>query len=162
VGLIEGLRWDEIIGGLSAMSPQLRLMVIPGPNDSLIIDDTYNSSPDSALAALNLLADLDGRRIAVLGDMLELGNAELEGHRVVGRRTADVADVLITVGPRARTIGLEALEIGMAGNQVAMVEEAPDAVPLLEELIKHGDTILVKGSLGMRMDRIVTALGRHD
>lgn len=162
VGLIEGLRWDEIIGGLSAMSPQLRLMVIPGPRESLIIDDTYNSSPDSALAALNLLADLDGRRIAVLGDMLELGNAELEGHRVVGRRTADVADVLITVGPRARTIGLEALEIGMAGNQVAMVEEAPDAVPLLEELIKHGDTILVKGSLGMRMDRIVTALGRHD
>jgi UDP-N-acetylmuramoyl-tripeptide--D-alanyl-D-alanine ligase len=162
VGLIEGLRWDEIISGLGDMSPQLRLMVIPGPHDSLIIDDTYNSSPDSALAALNLLADLDGRRIAVLGDMLELGDAEVEGHKVVGRRSADVVDALITVGPRARIIGLEALDFGMAGARVQMVDDIPDAVPLLEELIQPGDTILVKGSLGMRMDRLVTALGRHD
>jgi UDP-N-acetylmuramoyl-tripeptide--D-alanyl-D-alanine ligase len=162
VGLIEGLRWDEIVSGLGDMSPQLRLMVIPGPRDSLIIDDTYNSSPDSALAALNLLADLDGRRIAVLGDMLELGDAEAEGHRVVGRRSADVVDALITVGPRARIIGLEALDFGMAGDRVQMVDDVPDAVPLLEALIRPGDTILVKGSLGMRMDRLVTALGRHD
>jgi UDP-N-acetylmuramoyl-tripeptide--D-alanyl-D-alanine ligase len=162
VGLIEGLRWDQIIAGLSALSAQLRLVVIPGPRDSLLIDDTYNSSPDSALAALNLLADLEGRRIAVLGDMLELGDAELEGHRVVGRRSADVADAIITVGPRARTIGREALSVGMAADRVQMVEEAPEAVLLLEELVKPGDVILVKGSLGMRMDRIVTALGRLD
>jgi UDP-N-acetylmuramoyl-tripeptide--D-alanyl-D-alanine ligase len=162
VGLIEGLRWDEIIAGLGALPSQLRLVVIPGPRDSLLIDDTYNSSPDSALAALNLLADLDGRRIAVLGDMLELGDAELEGHRVVGRRTADVADALITVGPRARTIGREALSVGMAADRVQMVEDAPGAVPLLEELVRPGDVILVKGSLGMRMDQIVTALGRLD
>jgi UDP-N-acetylmuramoyl-tripeptide--D-alanyl-D-alanine ligase len=162
VGLIEGLRWDEIIAGLGALPSQLRLVVIPGPRDSLLIDDTYNSSPDSALAALNLLADLDGRRIAVLGDMLELGDAELEGHRVVGRRSADVADALITVGPRARTIGREALSVGMAADRVQMVEDALAAVPLLEELVRPGDVILVKGSLGMRMDRIVTALGRLD
>jgi UDP-N-acetylmuramoyl-tripeptide--D-alanyl-D-alanine ligase len=162
VGLVEGLPWEEIIAGLGALSSQLRLVVIPGPRDSLLIDDTYNSSPDSALAALNLLADLDGRRIAVLGDMLELGDAERQAHQVVGRRAAGVADTLITVGPRAQIIGREAVGAGMSSGRVQMVAEAPDAVPLLEELIRPGDVVLVKGSLGMRMDRIVSALGRFD
>ena len=160
VGLVEGLHWSEITAGMGAMSSQLRLVVIPGPRNSLLIDDTYNSSPDSAMAALNLLADLDGRRIAVLGDMLELGDAELQAHRVVGRRAADVAEALITVGPRARTIGYEALSVGLAPEQVHMVDDAPAAVPVLEDLIQSGDVILIKGSLGMSMDRIVTALGR--
>lgn len=160
VGLIEGLRWEEIVAGLGGLSSQLRLVVIPGPRNSLLIDDTYNSSPDSALAALNLLSDLDGRRIAVLGDMLELGDAEFQAHRMVGRRAAEVADALITVGRRARTIGREALGAGMASTQVQMVEDAPESVGLLEELIRPGDVILIKGSLGMRMDRIVSALGR--
>ncbi len=160
VGLIEGLGWDEIVAGLGGLSSQLRLVVIPGPRDSLLIDDSYNSSPDSALAALNLLADLDGRRIAVLGDMLELGDAEFQAHRVVGRRVAEVADALITVGRRARVIGREALGAGLSGAQVHMVDDAPESVGLLEELIRPGDVILIKGSLGMRMDRIVTALGR--
>jgi hypothetical protein len=61
------------------MTSQLRLVVVPGPHGALLLDDTYNSNPDSALAALNLLSDLDGRRIAVLGDMLELGDAEYQG-----------------------------------------------------------------------------------
>ena len=67
VGLCDGLSWEEIIRGLQSLTSQLRLVAVPGPNDSLILDDTYNSSPESAVAALNLLADLDGRRIAVLG-----------------------------------------------------------------------------------------------
>jgi UDP-N-acetylmuramoyl-tripeptide--D-alanyl-D-alanine ligase len=71
-----------------------------------------------------------------------------------------MADTLITVGARARTIGLEALEVGMAADHVRMVVDAPAAVPLLEELIQPGDVILVKGSLGMHMDRIVTAVER--
>jgi len=162
VGLVEGLPWEEIIAGMGAMSSQLRLVVIPGPHDSLLIDDTYNSSPDSALAALNLLDDLNGRHVAVLGDMLELGDAELQAHRVVGRRAADVADTLITVGRRARIIAYEAMNVGLAEDRVHMVDDAPAAVPVLEELIQPGDVILIKGSLGMRMDRIVTALGRSD
>lgn len=162
VGLIEGLGWDEIIAGLDGMSSQLRLVVIPGPRGSLLIDDTYNSSPDSALAALNLLADLDGRRIAVLGDMLELGDAETQAHQVVGRRAGDVADLLITVGRRARTIGRQAILVGMTSDQVQMVDDSETAVPLLEEWLQPGDIILVKGSLGMKMDRIVNALGRLD
>ena len=76
VGLVEGLNWEEIIAGLQKTQAQVRLLTITGPRNSLIIDDTYNSSPDSVMAALNLLHDLDGRHVAVLGDMLELGHVE--------------------------------------------------------------------------------------
>ncbi len=160
VGLLEGLSWEEIITGLNDSSAQLRLVASHGPHGSVLIDDTYNSSPDSALAALNLLADLPGRRIAVLGDMLELGRAEKQAHRVVGRRAAGVADLVIAVGPRARVIGAEALALGMPTDHVYIVEDALAAVPILEETVQAGDVILIKGSLGMRMDRIVAALGR--
>lgn len=160
VGLVEGLSWPEIVEGLSSMTSQVRLVVAPGPRNSHIIDDSYNSSPDSALAALNLLADMSGRRIAVLGDMLELGAAEESGHRLVGRRAADAATVLITVGTRARLIAEEALRVGMRPDRVYAVDDAPDSVEILESIIAEGDYILIKGSLGMRMDRIVNALGR--
>jgi len=159
VGLVEGLSWDKIISGLADSRAQLRLVAVPGPRGSTIIDDTYNSSPDSAMAALNLLQDLDGRRLAVLGDMLELGYMEEEGHRLVGRRAAGVAQVLVTVGPRGRWIGEEALTVGMARDRVFMVEDVETAVSTLQEIIAPQDMILIKGSLGMKMSRIVAALG---
>ena len=104
VGLVEGLHWEEVIRGLENSRRQLRLLAVQGPNDSIILDDTYNASPPSTIAALNLLSDLvDGQRIAVLGDMLELGAYEQQGHRDVGIRAAEVADLLVTVGTRARS-----------------------------------------------------------
>ena len=104
--------------------------------------------------------DLDGRSVAVLGDMLELGYLEEEAHRQVGRRAAEVAKLLVTVGQRARWIGEEAIASGLPKDKVVMVEDAVTAVPTLEELIEENDTVLVKGSLGMRMDQIITAIGR--
>jgi len=161
VGLIENLSWEEIAAGLSeASTAQFRIEAVPGPNGSTIIDDTYNSSPDSALAALNLLSELDGRHIAVLGDMLELGTEEVQSHRLVGRRAADVADLLLAVGPRSMILAEEAQKVGMPAASVLWVEEATDAIPILEQVIEEGDMVLVKGSLGMRMDRIVAAIGR--
>lgn len=162
VGLVEGLTWDEILHGLRNTAVQLRLVTVPGPKNSLIIDDTYNASPDSVLAALNLMADLDGRSVAVLGDMLELGYLEETGHRQVGRRAAEVAELLITVGQRARWIGEEAIASGLPKDKVVMVDNAVTAVATLEELIEEQDTVLVKGSLGMRMDQIIAAIGRYD
>ena len=163
VGLVEKLSWEEISAGLSeASTAQFRLEAVPGPNGSTIIDDTYNSSPDSALAALNLLSELNGRRIAVLGDMLELGAAEDQSHRLVGRRASDVADLLVAVGPRARIIAEEAQNVGMPAQAVLWVEEATDVIPILEQTIVEGDMVLIKGSYGMRMDRIVAAIGRAD
>jgi UDP-N-acetylmuramoyl-tripeptide--D-alanyl-D-alanine ligase len=93
VGLVEGLSWTEIITGLQQVQGQLRLMVAPGLRGSTLIDDTYNASPASMLAALNLLDDIansEQRCVLVLGDMLELGSYELEGHRVVGGRVAQI------------------------------------------------------------------------
>mgnify|MGYP001609391750 FL=1 len=163
VGLVEKLSWEEISAGLSeASTAQFRLEAVPGPNGSTIIDDTYNSSPDSALAALNLLSELNGRRIAVLGDMLELGAAEDQSHRLVGRRASDVADLLVAVGPRSRIIAEEAQNVGMPAQSVLWIEEATDVIPVLEQTIVEGDMVLIKGSYGMRMDRIVAAIGRAD
>ena len=95
VGLVEGLSWEEIVRGLQQLDVQLRLITARGLNGATVLDDTYNASPASTMAALNLLADLtvqNGRRIAVLGDMLELGSYEEEGHRKVGARAADVVE----------------------------------------------------------------------
>jgi len=160
VGLVEGLTWQEIVEGLRAPSPQLRLVAVPGPRGSTILDDTYNASPASTIAALNLLDELTGRKIAVLGDMLELGDYEEEGHRKVGVRAADVADVLVVVGGRGRIIGEEALEVGMPPERVHLLEDNEAAIQLLESMVGEGDVVLVKGSRAMRMEEIVNALGR--
>jgi UDP-N-acetylmuramoyl-tripeptide--D-alanyl-D-alanine ligase len=161
VGLIEGLSWDDIVLGMHSLSSQLRLVAVPGPHGSVILDDTYNSSPESALAALNLLADLPGRRVAVLGDMLELGPAERSGHRQVGRRSREVADILVTVGERARLIAAEASMAGLPAGQVRSVARAEEAIPILEELLQPGDVILVKGSRAVQLERVISALSQE-
>lgn len=160
VGLVEGLTWQEIIEGLRSPSAQLRLVAVPGPKGATILDDTYNASPASTIAALNLLDELGGRKIAVLGDMLELGDYEQEGHEKVGMRALEVADVLIAVGPLGRIIGEAALRWGMPADRVHIVEGNTEAVVLLEQIVMGDDVILVKGSRAMRMEEIVNTLGR--
>jgi UDP-N-acetylmuramoyl-tripeptide--D-alanyl-D-alanine ligase len=161
VGLIEGLSWEEIVAGLRGLTSQLRLVSSPGPRDSVVLDDTYNSSPESAIAALNLLQELGGRRIAVLGDMLELGAAEEASHRLVGRRARSAADILVAVGPRARWIAEEAISAGMMARQVMTAPDVGAAVPLLREIIEANDFVLVKGSRGVQLDHLVAALARE-
>lgn len=169
-GLVADLSWAEIMAGLRAQSAQLRLVAVAGPAGSTILDDTYNSSPSSCIAALNLLDELGnrgkgGRKIAVLGDMYELGRYEEEGHRMVGNRARDVADILVTVGSLGRIIGEEALATGMAPDAVHIVETKAQAIELLRSLVEPspaGDKILVKGSRGMEMEEIVAALQTGD
>jgi UDP-N-acetylmuramoyl-tripeptide--D-alanyl-D-alanine ligase len=166
VGLVEGLSWEEIMHGLRDQAAQLRLVAVPGPKGSTILDDTYNASPASCIAALNLLEELGerdggGRKIAVLGDMYELGSYEEEGHKIVGRRARDAADILVAVGHLGRMIGEEALKVGMPAASVHLVKTNAQAVDLLRALIEPGpvgDKILVKGSRGMAMEEIVAAL----
>ncbi len=158
VGLIEGEGWDEIIGGMKDISAQLRLLTVSGIHDSMILDDTYNASPDSTMAALNLLAELPGRKIAVLGDMLELGSFELSGHQLVGRRAADIVSMLIVIGSRGQLIGEAALQAGMETDRVAMVRKNQEAIDILRKALQPEDAVLVKGSRGMRMEEIVAAL----
>ena len=160
-GLVLGLGWDAIVEGLRDESAQLRVLAVPGVNGSTLIDDTYNASPVSTLAALNLLADLDaGRRVAVLGDMLELGPVEEESHRLVGRRATEVVQTLIVVGQRARWIAEEALAYGMPSDQVIQASSNEQVVALLAAQLQPGDYVLLKASRGAAMERIVTALQR--
>jgi UDP-N-acetylmuramoyl-tripeptide--D-alanyl-D-alanine ligase len=159
VGLVEGLTWQEVIEGLRGPSAQLRLVAVPGPGGATILDDTYNASPASTIAALNLLDELDGRKIAVLGDMLELGDYEQEGHEKVGMRALEVADVLIAVGPRGRIIGQTAQRWGMPVDRVHIVQDNAEAVAVLEQMVTGDDVILVKGSRAMGMEEIVSTLG---
>lgn len=160
VGLIEGLGWDDILSGLQDESVQLRLVSVPGIRGSLLLDDTYNASPVSTIAALNLLDDLkiSGRKIAVLGDMAELGEYEEEGHRKVGCRAADVVSLLVTVGQRARLIAEEARACGLAADRISQVDSNAEAIARLRQLLQPGDVVLVKGSRSMAMEEIVADL----
>lgn len=161
VGVVEGLDWEEIATGLQTSRSQLRLLAVKGPRDSVIIDDTYNASPPSTIAALNLLNDLvGGRRIAVLGDMLELGSYEEQGHRLVGIRAAAVLSLLITVGERGKVIAQEALRSGMPAADVKIMDSAEEAAAFLLEIVQPGDKILVKGSRAVGMERVVFILNQ--
>ncbi|MSP12960.1 MAG: UDP-N-acetylmuramoyl-tripeptide--D-alanyl-D-alanine ligase [Chloroflexi bacterium] len=155
VGLIEGLSWDEIIGGLKSLPGQLRLVMAPAINGAHVIDDTYNAGPDSSVAALNLLQELTGRRIAVLGDMLELGPYETQAHQIVGARAAEVVDLLLVTGARGRLIGEAALAAGLQLNQVFFAAGNQEAASLLKQLLQPGDIVLIKGSRGVHMEDIV-------
>lgn len=158
VGLVCGMDWEDIIRGLRDVSAQLRIEVQQGWNGSTLIDDTYNASPPSTLAALNLLADLDGRRVAVLGDMLELGSEAENGHRMVGARAAVVVHTLVTVGPLAAWIQEEARANGLPAAQTHHVASAAQALPLVRSLVQAGDFVLIKGSRAMGMEELAEGL----
>lgn len=160
-GLVEGLDWQNIVEGLRAPGPQLRLVAVRGLQNSLILDDTYNSSPASALAALNLLKTLEGRKIAILGDMLELGDYEEAGHLKVGCRTANIVAELITVGERAHFIAQGAELCGLPRNRIHETLDCETAVAMLREILQPQDIILVKGSRGMKMEQIVMAISKE-
>ncbi|HSB90573.1 MAG TPA: UDP-N-acetylmuramoyl-tripeptide--D-alanyl-D-alanine ligase [Anaerolineales bacterium] len=159
VGLAEGMGWDDILSGLQTSQTQLRLVAVRGPHGALLLDDTYNAAPASVLAALNLLGELDGRRIAVLGDMLELGAQEETGHRMVGARAAEIADDLIVLGTRARWIAQEAEKAGLSAQHISALATNQEVIDWLNGRIGAGDVVLIKGSRGMHMDEIVAALG---
>lgn len=158
VGVVEGLSWDEITRGLRDVSAQLRLIAVKGERDTTILDDTYNSSPASALAALNLLGELSGRKVAVLGDMLELGAYEREGHTLVGGRAAQVVDALIAVGTRGKWIGDAAADAGLSRQNIFYADGNARAVEILRQVTETGDIILIKGSRGAAMENIVAQI----
>lgn len=158
VGIVMGMPWAEIITGLRRSHSQLRLVVVRTESGALIVDDSYNASPESTLAALNLLEEIEGRKVAVLGDMLELGPYEQEGHDIVGRRAAEVAQLLVTVGQLGKSIAESARISGLPEENIISCDDVPQAIDILGKLLVEGDVALIKGSHGLRMDRIVAAL----
>ena len=157
-GLVEDLTWTEIIEGLQHSGNQLRLVAVRTQQGALMLDDTYNASPESTLAALNLLSEIPGRHIAVLGGMFELGPYEVSGHEKVGIRASEIADEIITLGEKGKMISDAALSAGTSAKNVTHLDTTDQVVETLRNLLHEGDVVLVKGSHGLRMDRIVTNL----
>ncbi|MBI4494017.1 MAG: UDP-N-acetylmuramoyl-tripeptide--D-alanyl-D-alanine ligase [Chloroflexi bacterium] len=158
VALRQGLELAEIAQALREMAASVRIIVLAGIAGSRLIDDTYNANPESTLAALNLLSELEGRKIAVLGDMLELGSYEATGHRKVGSRAALVVDGLVAIGSRAALVAEAAREAGLPADRVFHTHSNGEAIEHLRRKLRPGDNVLVKGSRGMRMEEIVQAL----
>ncbi len=158
-----GLGLDEVAEGLSAGSRAAHRMAIErASSGATLIDDTYNASPVSVQAALEFLAETPvqpgGRRLAVLGDMLELGPDEERLHREIGDRAAEVVDGLLAVGPRGRWIADAARAAGLSA--VGEADDVADAVDRLDASLAPGarDLLLVKGSRGVELDRLIEAL----
>ena len=159
VGLVENLTWQEVLEGLREGHTQLRLVAVRSASGALILDDTYNASPESMLASLNLLSELGGlHKIAVLGDMLELGPYERQGHELVGLRAAQVAHTLITYGVRAHMYAEAARRAGVKPAHILEFESAEPIIEWLKKNLTKDDTVLLKGSHGLRMDNITAAL----
>ena len=123
-----------------------------------ILDDTYNAAPDSMSAALEVLGGLEGRRIAVLGEMLELGPVTRDAHLAVGRHAARTADRLVVVGEGASPIAEGAREAGMSPTAVVQVPDRDGALDHLLRALRPGDAVLVKASRGIELDRLVADL----
>ncbi len=154
----EGCSWAEVLEGLAQPPPGARLQPRHLPNGAVLLDDTYNASPVATMAALDVLAALPGRRIAVLGDMFELGAFAVEGHRQVGERAAQCVDELIAVGELAPVVVEAALAAGLPASQAVAVPGNAAAIACLQARLRAGDYVLIKGSHGMHMEEIVQAL----
>jgi UDP-N-acetylmuramyl pentapeptide synthase len=161
VGQVRGVSEQIIVENIARYeAPKGRMNLIAGKNNSTIIDDTYNSSPDAVDAALQTLSEIQcsGKKIVTLGDMMELGTYSVEEHKKVGKKVIGVADILVTVGPRARAIGDEALEHGMSKDKMVHYSSSTEAGEYLNSMVGIGDIVLVKGSQSVRMERVVKAL----
>ncbi|HAO81481.1 TPA: hypothetical protein DCQ82_02095 [Candidatus Veblenbacteria bacterium] len=164
VGQAMGLSVLEITHGLEKFKPPAgRLRLIKGLTGSLILDDTYNSSPQAAAAALDILKvlplNVGAKRWAVLGDMLELGADSENLHYEIGRRVADSkVDYLVTVGTASENITKGAQAAGLAYDESWHVTDTREAIKLIQQKVNKGDIILVKGSQGVRCERIVKGI----
>ncbi|KKT78761.1 MAG: UDP-N-acetylmuramoyl-tripeptide-D-alanyl-D-alanine ligase [Candidatus Giovannonibacteria bacterium GW2011_GWC2_44_8] len=164
VGSVFGMKLEDSIEMISIYSPPPgRLKLIRGIKNTLILDDSYNSSPKALEAALKVLEEIEppskeGRKIAVLGDMLELGKHTITAHRDLGNIAADVSDILCTVGVRAKFFMEGAIKAGFKKRSIYTFETSERAADELEKIIKPGDILLIKGSQGMRMEKIVERL----
>ncbi len=152
-----GISVDEIVAGLeSYCGSDMRSDVLRAPGGFTVINDTYNASPTSTPAALQMLAQCAGRKVFVFGDMLELGAAAERAHRQIGSRAVKAGvEWLLAVGPLAAWAAEEAEALGI---QVNAVETAEEALELLGGVLEPGDTVLVKASRAVALERVVKGL----
>ena len=162
VGLEAGLSLAQIKHGLEGIRLTSRRLEIIENDGITIINDTYNANPASVKAALHILTDMGkGRRkVAILGDMYELGRRAIEGHQEVGAEAAAVhTDILITVGHLAHEIALGATMAVEAPAEIISLNTNAEVKAHLAKIIRRGDVVLVKGSRGMKLEEVVASLG---
>ncbi|MEI6346025.1 MAG: UDP-N-acetylmuramoyl-tripeptide--D-alanyl-D-alanine ligase [bacterium] len=164
VAVTQGIAPEKAIAGLSAeLNTPGRMRLLPAVKGATVIDDTYNASPVAMTEALHTLGGLKvamkdgvaGKKIALLGDMMELGKLSSEAHRKVGLLAGTVVDVLVTVGVRARQIAEGALDAGLADSKIFQFDHAQEAGKFIEQMLGEGDIVLAKGSQSIRMERAV-------
>lgn len=164
VGISQGLSIVSIGESFTAHeSAPGRMRLIEGINNSTIIDDSYNSSPTATQEALNTLKKISvsGRKIAVLGDMMELGDYSHDEHINIGKLTAEMADILITIGIRAKYIARSANEAKMRKRDIFEFNDAKKAGEKLAKILREGDIALVKGSQSIRTERAIEKIMAH-
>ncbi len=157
VGIIFGMNLVAISEALANYEPpESRMQIVPGIKYTWVIDDSYNASPLAMQSALDTLRDLPARRrIAVLGDMLEVGKYTIEVHERMGKLAAESADALFTVGPRAKFIAETALNARMKRDKVFSFDTADEARIPVQNFLRKGDVVLVKGSHAMELSKVV-------
>ncbi len=156
VAVADGASVEAAADALSGAQVAPRLQVKVVASGATILDDSYNANPASMAAALDVLHEMPGHRYALLGDMLELGSAETDGHRSVGEHAARVADVLFTIGPRGAQIADAARAAGL--RTVGHFDTKEEAAEVLSANLGPGDVLLVKASLGLHLSAVVAEL----
>ena len=138
-------------------TPKGRMRIIPGIKNTIIIDDTYNSSPKALSSALDTLKNIKvkGKKIVVLGDMMELGKHSVDEHYEAGKKVSLCCDVLITVGMRSIKIAEGALDGGLSEKNIFQYEDSVSAGKFVQEIISEGDIVLFKASQSVRMEKAV-------
>ena len=153
-----GVPLDEAATALGTMEQPAHRMSVRRADDVVVIDDTYNASPAAVQAALAVLGSVGTRRVAVLGDMLELGTLSADAHEEAGRDAARNADVIIGVGELAKTLVRAARDAG--AKETHAVSDRGEALMLLRRILRRGDTVLIKGSHSLALDQLADALVR--
>ena len=151
-----GIPLDEAATALSTMDVPAHRMNVRRTADFVVIDDSYNASPAAVMAALAVLGSVQTRRVAVIGDMLELGALSADAHEAAGREAAKQTDVLIGVGELARTMVGAARAAGLRDTH--QVADRAEALMVVRRIVRPGDTILVKGSHSLALDQLADAL----
>ena len=151
-----GVPLEEAAVALATMERPRHRMEVRRGDRLTVIDDSYNASPAAVLAALAVLREAQGRRVAVIGDMLELGTMSADAHEEIGREAARSADVLVGVGELARTAVTTAKGAGL--RETHTVADGAEALVLLKRIVRPDDVVLVKGSHSLALDKLADAL----
>jgi UDP-N-acetylmuramoyl-tripeptide--D-alanyl-D-alanine ligase len=158
-GFADGIAFDDVCDAIERLDVPTRVRVVRLRDGITLLDDSYNAQPASLTAALALIASMPGRRLALLGDMLELGAVSDEAHEQAGREAARTLDVLFTCGERGRTVARAARAAGL--DAVAHIEGRERIEAALREALRPGDVLLVKGSHALALDEVAGWLERE-